>query len=202
MSVDQNNRFLCNFPYFLKDHLKGHNYKNNQYYAEFEMYMPGHQLIEKINSYSLHINPSRKLIVSSTLVKNYDLTEILESQYEFSLYERDYKQINALGRIDILIDYSTGCLIIKPSEDCDLILNIVKYLQNLLNDLIIVCLALDKKSGLNENLLKVVKFCSLAKRDSKLNIKLIYLENTSSFGNIVQQLYLNSRKKMFNNTEW
>lgn len=167
------------------------------------MYMVGHHLSEKINFYSLHLNQNRKLLVSNFLVKNTEIVEILETNYKFDLFERNYSQISLFSRIDLLIDHRTGCLVLNTLDDYNVIGDTLRHLQNIVKDLVIIFLASSQKldSSYDENLVQIVKLCSLAKSSSRLNIKLIFLEDLSYFGNIIQHLYIDARQKIYNTTE-
>lgn len=167
------------------------------------MYMVGHHLSEKINFFSLHLNQSRKLLVSNFLVKKTEIVEILETYYKFDLFERNYSQISLFSRIDILIDHRTGCLVLNTFDDYKVIGETLRHLQNIIKDLVVIFLASGQKldSSYDENLVKMVKLCSLAKTRSRLKIKLLFLEDLSSFGNIIQNLYIDAKQKIYNTTE-
>jgi hypothetical protein len=87
--------------------------QNNIIYVEFEVYKVEdtikENLVKSRNTYPWFMVQNRELIVSSIVTTNTHLVEILESNLNFTLYEREQE-------IDILIDHSTGCLIFNQDR--------------------------------------------------------------------------------------
>ncbi len=174
--------------------------QNNIIYVEFEVYKVEDSIKENLvksrNTYPWFMVQNRELIVSSIVTTNTHLVEVLESNLNFTLYEREQE-------IDILIDHSTGCLIFN--QDRLKTINIVEFakvvkcLGDKLQKLYIIFLFTGMKMNddlCRENFLELTKVTNYLKKSISLMVKIVCLENIGSLELLVKRLYLNSLKSL------
>ena len=176
-------------------------------YAEFKPYKLQENLLEFSRS-QLDTNwYGRRLIVSCLITENSDLIELLETKLNFSLIERNYEKIAykfnildfTLPDVDILLDCSTGCLMLDTSRldlysKDDSILHRIESFKNKLKFLYIIFVPLGQPpKNLTSNHLFYIKMNKFCHRINKINcgllVKLINLVQFNYFEQVFQQLY-------------
>ena len=176
-------------------------------YAEFKPYKVQENLLEFSRS---HLDTNwydRRLIVSPLVTENSDLIELFETKLNFSLIERNYEQIAykfnildfTLPDVDILVDCSTGCLLLDASRldlcsEDDSILHRIESFKNKLKYLYIIFVPLGPPpknlTGNHLFYIKINKFChQINKNNCGLHVKLIDLVQLKCFEQVFQQLY-------------
>lgn len=170
-------------------------------------------LIEERTAFIWSMIDNRDIIVSSIVTRNFKLMALLETKLKFSLYERDYdafeKEFNipngSLLNVDILIDESTGCLILNTHELKSLsenemflklscLCNRIKYLY-----IVLIPFHLGRGEKVTElnDFLMIKKICMFLKRENYLNfeMKIISLETIEDFETFIQRLFISCVKQ-------